>query len=273
MYEVVPETSPYFITAQLNLAVADIKQGWWTDAHVIIKQLLAKPSIKNDEATSNRLYVTLGYSLLNQGYFRTARSSFQQVSIDSKYTNQAILGIVLTAAQQNDDIGALNATRALKQKDQEELPVYESHLLMPFLYEKTHQLGTASMGYSKAINYYQDKVNELERIIAKPLPVDPISNELAATELTTFQALNIDLTQHYPENYFRNRRAIQAYLPYMREQKLLAEYNLLYTEYQQLSDTMHKDILQQRVDKLNSYLNQSRYGLARLFDNNTAEKW
>jgi hypothetical protein len=41
-------------------------------------------------------------------------------------------------------------------------------------------------------------------------------------------------------------------------------------QYDDLLEKMAKSLLQNRVAQLNSYLNQSRYGLARLYDNNTA---
>ncbi|PKG38762.1 tetratricopeptide repeat protein [Psychromonas sp. Urea-02u-13] len=271
-YEKVPNDSTYYTSSQLNLAIANLRQGWWTDAHIIIQKQLNVQKKSPHEATLNRLYVTLAYSLLNQGYYRTARTTFHQVGSNSKYANQAILGIALTAAQQGDDIGALNATRYLKKQLHDELPVHESYLLMPFFYEKSNQLVAASTGYTQAETYYKKKINDLKKRLNAPLDLS-LSLITADTNFTASLAENtLSFTPYYPNYYFKNRSLIGKYQSYIEKNTLQKQYKDLSDTYQQTTNEMGKVLLQHKIDNLTSYLDQSRYGLARLFDNNTAEQ-
>lgn len=270
-YEKIPKQSTSYQSAQLNLAIANIRQGWWTDAHILIKQLIKSQGNTLNETTLNRLYITLAYSQLNQGYYRTARTTFHQIGINSKYATQAIIGIALTAVQQGDDIGALNIVRFLKQKKQQQLPVYESHLLMPFIYEKSNQLIAASVGYSEAIDYYQKTIATLQKTINTPLDLTKPPIQINSNNIAILDAIRVDFSPDYPAYYFINRNKMQTYQTYIKQPSIREKYNQLHRAYQQLTDRMCKNILQHRVDNLTSYLNQSRYGLARLFDNNTAK--
>jgi hypothetical protein len=142
-YGKIPQSSRYYAAARLNMAVANIRQDWWTDAHIIINDLLNDNGRNHSSALTDRLYTVLGYSLLQQGYFRDSRDAFRNVSLDGKYTNKALLGIALTAAYQEDYIGALNAVKILKDKKSRDLPVDEANLLVPFFYERLKQLVTS----------------------------------------------------------------------------------------------------------------------------------
>lgn len=270
-YEKITPDSLYYIPARFNLALANIKRGWWTEGHLIIRDLLEKQTI--NEKTLNRLYLSLGYSLLKQGYYRNARATFQLVGIHSQDVNQAILGIALTAAQQDDYIGALNASRFLKEKKEDDLPTDESYLLMPYFYEKSQQLVAASFGYSEAISYYQNKIYSLEKIIKSSAqrPLTHIEHSAAMT----INDSAIDFSSTYPNIFFINQEKTLEYkqwLAQLNNPDLEQKFKIMRKAYNDLAVKMAGSILQNKLDNLNSYLNQSRYGLARLFDNNTVEQ-
>lgn len=280
-YEKVAATSEYYAAAQFNLALANIRQGWWTDGHQIISQLLASQQTQelSAEKALNRLYITLGYSLLNQAYYRNARKTFQLVGLNSRYSNQALLGIALTAAHQDDYIGALNATRFLKDKPQDDLPIDEAYLLMPFFYEKTQQLATASLGYSQASGYYQDKIDSMNDLIKSPLIIEKsllaMNKNAVMTIANADKSTRVDFLASYPKYFFTQRPNVlhfKDWLTRLNNTKLSQEFTALHQEYEELTINMAKSIMQNRVAQLSSYLNQSRYGLARLYDNNTAEQ-
>ena len=275
VYEKIPEQASNYTTAQLNLAIANIRQGWWTDGHQIISQLVAKPEIAQQERTLNRLYITLGYSLLNQAYYRNARKAFQRVALDSHYSNQALLGIALTAAHQDDYLGAINASRFLKEKKQDDLPIDEAFLLMPFFYEKTQQRATASLGYSQAAQYYQDKTVRLTTLINAPINLTQSTVQFSPRIHINLADSHIDLQKNYPEYFFNQRQntlQLLAWQAKSNNSKLASSLTKLAEQYDALTIKMAKSIMQARVAQLTSYLNQSRYGLARLYDNNTVEQ-
>ena len=271
-YEKIPATAKHYTAAQLNLAIANIRQGWWTDGHQIISQLLASQETAAQEKILNRLYITLGYSLLNQAYYRNARKTFQLVGLSSRYSNQALLGIALTAAYQDDYLGALNASRFLKEKQQDDLPIDEAFLLMPFFYEKSQQLATASLGYSQAASYYQDKISALTQLIDAPINLASHPIVLSNGISMNINNMRIGFSANYPSYFFtqrQNAEQLKSWQAKLNNPKLSQDLSLVMQEYDVLTVNMAKSIMHNRVAQLSSYLNQSRYGLARLYDNNT----
>jgi hypothetical protein len=270
-YQKISVNARDYTAAQFNIALANIRQGWWTDGHDIISALLAEQQNTTQEKTLNRLYITLGYSLLNQAYYRNARKAFQLVGLNSRYNNQALLGIALTAAYQDDYLGALNATRFLKEKQEDDLPIDEAFLLMPFFYEKSQQLATASVGYSHAANYYQDKISTLTQLINAPIDLSTYPIERTNTITIQLNETHLNFTDNYPDYFFTQRQNIKQ-LKQFSSTTLSQSLSLINRQYDELTVKMAKSIMKNRVDQLNSYLNQSRYGLARLYDNNMVEQ-
>ncbi len=274
-YQKIPTSAQDYTAAQFNMALANIRQGWWTDGHHIISQLLTEQQEATQEQALNRLYITLGYSLLNQSYYRNARKTFQLVGLHSQYSNQALLGIALTAAHQDDYLGALNATRFLKEKQQDDLPIDEAFLLMPFFYEKSQQLATASLGYSQAANYYQDKILSLNKLIHSSIDLASHPIEQTNTITMNINKTHINFSASYPNYFFTQLERIKQTKKWQKQlnnSKLAQDLSNLSKQYDELTVKMAKSIMQNRVAQLSSYLNQSRYGLARLYDNNTVEK-
>lgn len=281
-YERVPKNSSYYPSAQLNLAIANIKQGWWSQGHIIIKNLLKDPAVISDKALANRLYVTLGYSEVNKAYYRHARGNFQKITIDSPYANQGIIGLALTAAQQDDFIGALNATRILKAKNEDDLAVDEANLLMPFFYEKTMQTTTAENGYRAATLYFEKKIAVLKTITKQP--IDFTSNSFVIddrqrTEIT-INEITLNMSASYPVYFFLLQQNLLAYQQWLntladdsnKTIKLNHAYQALIQEYQEISQKMVTEITNEKIAQLSSYLNQAKFGLARIYDNNTVEQ-
>ncbi len=270
-YEKISLSSKYYPSARINMAIANIRQGWWTDGHNLIKNLLQK----SEGNSLNRLYLILGYSFLKQEYYRNSRESFRNVGLNSPYTNRALLGIALTAANQKDYIGALNAVRILKKKNTSDLPVDESHLLMPYFYEKLQQHTTASTGYSQAVSYYQRRVagiyNTLQSEI-KPSQYPIILNGIVTTNINNNL---VKFSPTYPNYFFNNYLVLKSYstqLAKINNQKLNNDFLQLKTEYETIIIKMINNLLKQKIEQLNSYMDQSRFGLARLYDNNLVNK-
>jgi hypothetical protein len=274
-YNKIPKESRYFIAARLNMAIANIRQGWWTDGHILIEQALAQSETKQQEESLNRLYLTLGYSFLNQEYYRHSRNAFRKVGLRSTYTNKALLGLSLTAANQEDFIGALNAAKILKQQTTYALPVDEAYLLIPYYYEKLQQHTTATSGYTEAVTYYQKRISKIKTLINSPIDV---SHYLVKNQQTTSILIEnnpINFSQDYPEFILENYIKLHRYPPYLAildNEELNEEFTQLRDTYENLIKNMIHTILKQRIQHLNSYMDQSRFGLARLYDNNLVAK-
>ena len=273
-YEKIKPTSKYYLSARLNMAIANIRQGWWTDAHIIIRETLKSAEALDQEEALNRLYLTLGYSLMNQEYYRDSRNYFRNISIDSIFTNRALLGITLTAANQNDFVGALSTAHILKDKQTYELPVEESYLLMPYFYEKLKQSTTASAGYLEAINYYQKRIADIQSIIDSKIDLErhPINININ----TTLKINNtpINLSHEYPSYFFENYLKLKLYEKYLKSsgnKNIQTEYDQLHNGYKTIIVKIIRRILKKRIDHLNSYMSQSKFGLAGLYDINQTD--
>lgn len=274
IYEKVPEISPSYLYARLNIAVAYIRQGWWTDARNVINDVLKiENSIINHDDMIDRLYLVLGYSLLQKEYYRDSREAFRNISKNSQYEHRALLGIGLSSANQGDYIGALNVLSLLKSKTKMDLSVDESYLLFPFVYKKLNQQLTASTSYNEAIEYYQKRIDELDKLAKTKIPA---LNSIHYSESNQLEIGNniFDYDKSYPVQFLRNRAKIKqldktvAGWNNNNAKALLNRFNDLKRTYDDAFIHILNQHITQRKDYLSSYLNQSRYGLASLYDNN-----
>ena len=264
-YSKVPVTSQYYSYAQLNTAIANIRQGWWTDAHTKIQEQLKQSRKTNKDELTNRLYLVLGYALLQREYYRDARDAFRHIGLDSRYTNRALLGIGLTATSQGDYVGALNALTILKDKKTTDLSVDESYLLIPYVYEKLQQEITVTTAYTEAMNYYQQRINTLEEISSKHISSDYLEYNKESSHLI-IQNNSFDYGNRYPESFIKNFQLLKNFLDTASDTRLKNKITKLITQFESTFQNIISDLANERKEYLKSYLNQSRYGLARLYD-------
>lgn len=272
IYRKIPKTSRYYTAARLNMAIANIRQDWWTDAHAIIEELIQGNPPSHNPALTDRLYTVLGYSLLRQQYYRNSRDAFRNVGLNGPYTNRALLGIALTAAYQEDYVGALNAVTALQKKPARDLPVDEANLLMPFFYEKLNQQTTAVAGYAQAIKYYEERIAAIDAA----MPADPqrLREQLLAggPQAATVNQEVIDLDARLPKAFFDNfstLASLQAEVTSLGDAALLRDYQALNQEYSTaLQKAVHAALTEKKA-YLSHYMSQSRFGLAAVHDRST----
>jgi len=267
-YNKIKPTSQYFRYAQLNSAIANIRQGWWTDAQIKIKTLLKNSNKENQDELTNRLYLVLGYALLQREYYRDARDAFRNIGLNSQYTNRALLGIGLTATSQGDFIGGLNALTILKDKKTYDLSVDESYLLVPYVYEKLQQEMTVTTSYSEAMNYYQQRIELLDDITVQHLNFSK-TKYIKKTMSLVIEKNSFDYGSKYPKSFIENYQHIIDFKAYTSNSKIKRKTQKLISKYDSTYQKIIADLADKRKESLKSYLNQSRYGLARLYDNTT----
>ncbi len=264
-YNKIPLTSPYYSHAQLNIAIANIRQGWWTDAQTKIQALIKQSSKTNKDELTNRIYLVLGYALLQREYYRDARNAFRHIGLNSKYTNRALLGIGLTATSQGDFIGGLNALTILKDKKTYDLSVDESYLLVPYVYEKLQQEITVTTSYTEAMNYYQRRISMLDKVSTQHADFLNLKYRQKASNFI-IQSNNFDYGSQYPESFINNYRRLNEFNNVAVNSKIKNKISKLITRFDTTYQNIVSNLSRQRIDYLKSYLNQSRYGLARLYD-------
>ncbi len=264
-YKKIPATSRYYSYAKLNSAIANIRQGWWTDAQIAITDYLASSGKDNRDEMVNRLNLVLGYALLQREYYRDARNAFRQVGLESRYTNRALLGIGLTATSQGDFVGGLNALSILKDKKTFDLSVDESYLLVPYVYEKLQQELTVSASYTEAMNYYQQRIDKLKQMLKSPIDFSSVTYDVS-TSILISQQTSLDYGKHYPRSFLNNYRLLQKYASLAKNKTLKKNIDKSLQTHALVFQQIMKHLLELRLEYLKSYLNQSRYGLARLYD-------
>lgn len=272
VYQQIPPRSHYYAEAMLNIATAYIRQDWWTDAHIMIQKVLDNKNYRIDKKMRNRLYLVMAYSFLHQEYYRNSRQVFHNIELDSQFANRALLGVALTAMNQKDFIGALNAINILKAKKNIDLSVDESRLLLPYIYEKLGQMHTASASYADAQKYYEQRIAELEAMkIARKISPVTILNNPEVIQLDN----NLLDDSMVNEGFIKNIIQLQYIKPYIEQienRKLKNNYQQVMKAHQNYFTKVNNTIFNNRIHQLNSYMNQARYGIARLFDNSSASR-
>ncbi len=271
VYKRIPNTSKYYAHATLNSAVAYIRQDWWTDAHIAINEILQKSRNTVPQEMANRLFVVLGYSLMRKEYYRNARDAFRSVNLNSQYANQALLGLTLTAANQNDYIGALNAANILKERAGDDLPTEESYLLIPYIYHKLDQQITASAGFDEAIDHYTRRIQELEALLGTSNNLGEKAGIIANNNMLRIDDYVLDFSKQYPQSFLDNFIVLSDFERHINNKGIRGRFERLTSDYQATLDEIIRELVKQRISYLSSYTDQSRYGLARVYDNSSPE--
>lgn len=259
-YEKIKPDSPHYRLAQLNLATANIRQDWWSDAQLAIQNGLKINRSKKDDL-DYRLYTVLGYSQIQFGFYRDARESFRNVSLKSSYTNRALLGLGMAALHQEDFIGALSAFNHLREKQDNDISVAESYLLSAFTSRQLGQHEAALSAYQEAIAYYSTLSKKQAAALSN------LINGAATSQ-------SIDAIFLRPES--RNNKPLRQLAEKIN---LVADVlgqplsNSHVTALTKCKTALQKDylataqqLLATEQEAITSYLSQSKFGLATLYD-------
>jgi tetratricopeptide (TPR) repeat protein len=247
-YDQVGNTSNYYGYAQLNKAIAFLRQGWWTDADLTIETAVSAESVTKNPELLNRLFLFIGYAQIHHEFYRNARDSFRKISVKSEYADKALLGIGLCAIHQGDFAGGLNAFNLLKRKDSDDIAVIESRLLSAYTYVLLGKKDVAAEQYTNAIIYYQNKLNEIVASKQSSLQNIPLNSEY----LPSWLKVHIESLQEFKQLALSNSER--------------AKISSLYDQYLSLTKTLLNKGYDERIEVLSSYLAQSQLGQAQLYD-------
>lgn len=266
-YDRVPGSSKYYTEAQLNKAVASIRQGWWTDAATIMRSL-STAAREIDRELKNRLHLVLGYALLQHEFYRNARSEFRKVTLDSAYVNRALLGIGLAATNQGDYVGAVNAFLHLKELGGQDLSTDESHLLLPYVYSRLNHAVTVTAGYSEAVTHYQKRLAALENLEHRREAFIPEQYD-SHTGTLTIGGYSLSYGEKFPRAFLQNYGLLRKLVKSSIGTQQSARLEALLRRYDDAFVKVRGSLLADRIEDTRSYLNQARYGLANYFDSSS----
>ncbi|HSC66709.1 MAG TPA: hypothetical protein VLC79_03390 [Cellvibrio sp.] len=261
-YEKIKSSSSHYRLAQLNLATANIRQDWWSDAHLAIHNALKVNGSKRDEL-DYRLYTVLGYSQIQFGFYRDARESFRNVALKSSYSNRALLGLGMAALHQEDFIGALSAFNHLRDKQERDISIAESYLLGAFTLRQLGQQEAALAAYQEAVAYYQ-QLNSKQSAELTNLETKPIDLQLTKTIFIRPESSKNKQLNELLERIVITNDLLAQPLSGNRVSALTNIKASLEKKYRLVA----KKLLVEEQKSIESYLSQSRFGLATLYDGN-----
>lgn len=259
-YEKIKPDSAHYRLAQLNYATANIRQDWWTDAHLAIQSALKINGNKKDEL-DYRLYTVLGFSQIQYGFYRDARESFRNVAIKSSYTNRALLGLGMAALHQEDFIGALSAFNHLREKQENDISIAESYLLSAFALRQLGQHEAALASYQEAVTYYQ-QLERKQSALYSNLANRPINLQLNESIFIRPEARHNKQLRRLFEKVGIIDNLLAQPLSNTQANTLTTIKISLEKNYQ----TLAQQLLAKEQESIKSYLSQSQFGLATLYD-------
>ena len=264
-YEDIDRESDYFFHARLNTAIAYIRQGWWSEARLVIDNMLGERAVRVNNELVNRTHLVLGYAMLQREYYREARDALRNVELHSEYANRALLGIALVATAQEDFSGALAMLDVLKTRGGTELVVDEAYLVTSYVLARQQQYALALEAYHQAINYYDGRLQDVAQAIASVKDEGDQHSGMSELDLPGSDGVVL----------FQNSREIAAMLAYA--DRLRVDLNArdalqqLYRRYLTAINDVVAQNLQNTRGHLESYLSQAHYGIARIYDENLVE--
>lgn len=261
-YKQVREGSPHYPWAQLNTALAYLRQDWWTDAETAIEAALSSAGGRLDD-TSDRLHTVLGFSQIQHGFYRRARDSFRKVRVDGRYANRALLGLGLSALHQQDLVAALNAFDHLKTRGRYDLSVAESYLLSAFTLGRINSTTSASASYAEAIAFFQQYLAALEHqshLITQRLEADAL---IAPQDLFSITEMISDADAKRLHLWQQRLQVLDLLLAGSADEP---EGKRLSQEINNFIGQQASEALTQRQHVIESYVNQAQFGLATLYD-------
>lgn len=271
LYQKINKRSDYYLTAQVNLTTAFIRQGWTSDIKKIVESIDAQRLNASDRQTYQRLLLVYGYALIAKEQYGNAQQVLSSIDPNSRYVTRALLGLILsTTSQRNYPLG-LKKTLKLQRIKGDDLPSHEAYLIPPMIYARMGRNDRVVDSYLDASSYYHEQIARLKTIMPESVSSKQVQVDFKS-ETIKINGISLEYSEQVPESFFTNWHILQA----MQSDDLTftksKEYNTLIDAYEQQLQQFVAHLSQQKLKALNSYLSQTRYGLARHYDSQQAAK-
>ena len=271
-YKSIKPKSRFYHYAQLNIAIVSIRQGWWADSYRTISDLLENLDHYKNREFANRIYLVLGYGMLEREYYRDAKQAFLNVEKNSRFFQRAMLGLGLSAMGTEEFAYAANILSLLKNQSDKTLEVDEAPLLYAYAVEQRGDEQAALKEYRKALLYYQSRsqaIAELSGLSSEfhsqfTLAVIKKHKNLAAPDASFDIRIHSD---SFAAQDYQFLLQLQSHLNTGGIAKYPdAPLDLLLKKFQRLFFEQAEELVLVRRTAMASYENQSRYAIARLLD-------
>ncbi len=172
--------SPWVIYLNYNLALTLKNQGLLTESQSEFETIIqsnfdidtveSEPELESEsvidqetEALQDRIYLTRGFSYIEQSQFKEAMVPLEKIRLDGPLSDQALFSYGLAATHARDYLLAMGALRALTKKQSVNPVIYESYFAVGYLYEQMGKKTDALAAYKIAADYYENVLNDLEK--------------------------------------------------------------------------------------------------------------
>ena len=261
-YRLITPGSEYQLYATLNKVSAQLNRDGTLEQTKLLQAHLSNELLQMPNEMRDYLTLMSGYHFLENKEYAAAREAFGRVSTKSRYFNRALLGVAFAAARQGDYTRALSYTAILREKGSTDLAVDEAHLLNAYILARSRHLRAASAAYSSAVDYYAERIRDVDSFLNQTLDSDSVFD----------LASDINLMREFPEarSLFDNMKNLGIFLVrsemFAQDRYYYQQIRTLYNEYTAVVETMVRDYMLARRERLASYLSQSRFGLVQMFD-------
>jgi hypothetical protein len=120
--------------------------------------------------------------------------------------------------------------------------------------------------YSSAVKYYKQRIATLEDLSTEYMNFDKLDYD-EETSLINVHNNSLDYGKYYPESFIKNFQRLKNFQKVIDDSKIKSEIVELIKKFDKTYQAVIENLLDERREYIKSYLNQSRYGLARLYDN------
>jgi tetratricopeptide (TPR) repeat protein len=264
-YKKVPQTSANYPVSQLNLALAYMHAGQLEKSRILLNKLLADSALNLSSQQTNRLWLTLAYLYYKDELFEQSREAFKAVDTGSVYYTRSLIGVGLASIELNEYAIARQHLLKLYRYKKHDISADESHLLVAFSYESEKNYKKAVSEYKKSIKYYLYRLKEVNSLLTKNRSFK--SSVKYHNNMFFVKNTRIDLSGVLPPVFFDNYASLNKLIKliYDRvgvENTMQKRAKNIKSQYGVIIKSLLRKQLELRKMNLNSYLKQSRYGLA-----------
>ncbi|MBL4607558.1 MAG: hypothetical protein JKY01_06990 [Pseudomonadales bacterium] len=271
-YQKIKPDSDFFRYAQLNTAIALLKQGWWADSYRVIRKTVINSASKKGDEFINRAYLILGYGMLQSEYNKDASEAFKNIEEDSTYAQRAMLGLVFSSMGGDEFSYARNMLALIKRQEHKSLVVDEAYLLDAYVLEQMGMHDRALKEYQQALSYYELKSRLISSLLGSK---QQYSSKIMMA--ITFNNTRLDLNDISFDLGALSESVVSVDYRFLLElekwgdSKLLPlsinkRLSLLINQHQAAALNDAGLLLKSRQVSLQSYESQCRYAVARLLD-------
>ena len=146
-----------------NLGALLASDGNWLEAAASFRRV-DNPWIAGEElkALRDRSYTASGFALMAAGDYGQASSDFIRVRLDSPMADRALLGYGWAAVEGEDFQLGFSAWHTLGQKPAISIPVRESLLAIPSIYEQVGREAAALASYQAAVRTFEAELEHVQ---------------------------------------------------------------------------------------------------------------